>query len=200
MLSHRQRTAAQTMDQAMTPTADRPASSFRNEAVLALFLIALGVFARTTPHIWNFMPVAATALFAGRTFGNRGLALLVPLAAMLLGDIILGFDKWQLEIVVYAAMLLPAVAGIVSRRWAGAGVVIATMLACSLTFFFASNLAVWAVSGLYPHTFDGLVECFIAAVPFLEKTVFGDLLWTGVLFGGAWLVGRLPFASGSRHA
>src|SRR5437588_11039908 len=100
------------MDQAMTPTADRTASSFRNEAVLALFLIALDVFARTTPHIWNFMPVAATALFAGRTFNSRGLALLVPLAAMLFSDIIIGFDSLRMVIVIYGCMLLPAVVGI----------------------------------------------------------------------------------------
>jgi hypothetical protein len=187
------------MDQTMTPTADRPAPSFRNEAVLALFLIALDVFARTTPHIWNFMPVAATALFAGRTFGSRGLALLVPLAAMLLSDAIIGFDSLRMEIVVYACMLLPALVGIASRRVGGAAVVIAAMLSCSLFFFIATNLAVWAFGNLYPHTVTGLIECFIAAIPFLEKTVFGDLLWTGVLFGGAWLVASL-YGAGSRRA
>jgi len=183
----------------MKTNAARPASSLRNEALLALFLIALDVFARTTPHIWNFMPVAATALFAGRTFGNRSLALLVPLVAMLLADLVIGFDKWQLELVIYAAMLLPAVVGIASRRWSGPGVVVASMLVCSLTFFAASNLAVWAFVGIYPHTLTGLTECFIAAIPFLEKTMFGDLLWTAVLFGGAWLVGWLPNAARSRN-
>jgi hypothetical protein len=37
-----------------------------------------------------------------------------------------------------------------------------------------------------------LVQCYIAALPFLEKTMLGDLFWTGVLFGGAWLVMRTP--------
>jgi hypothetical protein len=69
------------------------------------------------------------------------------------------------------------------------------MLSCSLFFFAATNLAVWAFSGLYPHTLAGLTACFVAAIPFLEKTVFGDLLWTGLLFGGAWLVQRAPALS-----
>jgi hypothetical protein len=172
----------------------------RSELLLTLFLVALGVAARTTPHIWNFMPVAATALFAGRTFNSRGLALLVPLAAMLFGDLIIGFDALPLEIVVYGSMLLPGVVGIASRRLNGAAVVVAAMLSCSLFFFAATNLAVWAFSGLYPHSLAGLTVCFVAAIPFLEKTVFGDLMWTAVLFGGAWLVGRLPAASGSRNA
>jgi hypothetical protein len=181
----------------MTPTADR---TFRTELVLALFLIGLGVAGRTMPHVWNFSPVAAAALFAGRTFDSRGLAFIVPLAAMLIGDVILGFDQWQLEIVVYAAMLLPTAVGIMSRHWRGAGAVIATMLACSLTFFVASNVAVWAFTGIYAHDLNGLTECFFAAIPFLEKTVFGDLLWTAVLFGGAWLTRFLPAASRPHRA
>jgi hypothetical protein len=185
----------------MTPIADATrAPSYRSELVLALFLIALDVFARTTPHIWNFMPVAATALFAGRTFGSRGLALLVPLAAMVLSDAIIGFDSLRMEVIIYGCMLLPAVVGIASRRIGGPAVVVAAMLSCSLFFFAATNFAVWAFGSLYPHTLAGLAECFVAAIPFLEKTVFGDLLWTAVLFGGAWLVGWLPMASRSRNA
>jgi hypothetical protein len=176
----------------MTPIAERLPAAFRSELALSLFLVALDVVARTTPHIWNFMPVAATALFAGRTFSNRGLALLVPLAAMLLGDLIIGFDSLRMEIVIYASMLLPVVVGIVSRRLSGVAVVVAAMLSCSLFFFVATNFAVWAFGTMYPHTLGGLSQCFVAALPFLEKTVFGDLLWTAVLFGGAWLVQRAP--------
>lgn len=181
----------------MTDTANR---TFRNELLLALFLIALGVAGRTLPHLWNLSPVAAAALFAGRTFHTRVLAFAVPVAAMLLGDLILGFDKLPLEIVVYASMLLPVAAGIATRRWRGAAVVTATMLSCSLIFFVASNFAVWAFTGIYQRTLEGLTACFIAAIPFLEKTVVGDLIWTAVLFGGAWLLRTRQSAMPGRTA
>jgi hypothetical protein len=45
---------------------------------------------------------------------------------------------------------------------------------------------------MYPLTGAGLSQCYVAALPFLEKTMLGDLVWTGVLFGGAWLVHRGP--------
>jgi hypothetical protein len=45
---------------------------------------------------------------------------------------------------------------------------------------------------MYPMTFEGLAQCYLAAVPFLDKTVMGDLFWTAVLFGGAWLVQHGP--------
>jgi hypothetical protein len=70
--------------------------------------------------------------------------------------------------------------------------VVVTMISCSLAFFALSNFAVWAFSGMYPLTAQGLAECYIVALPFLDKTVMGDLFWTGVLFGGAWLVQHGP--------
>ena len=64
-----------------------------------------------------------------------------------------------------------------------------------MLFFLLSNGAVWAFSGMYSLTWQGLVQRYVAALPFLEKTVLGDLFWTAVLFGGAWLVQHLPTLS-----
>ena len=36
---------------------------------------------------------------------------------------------------------------------------------------------------MYPHTLDGLVSCYVAALPFLRNTFAGDLMWTAGLFG-----------------
>ncbi|MGC1824356.1 MAG: DUF6580 family putative transport protein, partial [Pseudolabrys sp.] len=69
------------------------------------------------------------------------------------------------------------------------------MVSCSLIFFVTTNFAVWAFSGIYPRTFEGLTQCYIAALPFLDKSVLGDLFWTAVLFGGAWLAQRVPALS-----
>ena len=48
---------------------------------------------------------------------------------------------------------------------------------------------------MYPLTWQGLTQCYVAALPFLDKTVLGDLFWTAVLFGGAWLVQHMPSLS-----
>jgi len=45
---------------------------------------------------------------------------------------------------------------------------------------------------MYPLNVQGLAQCYAAALPFLDKTVLGDLIWTAVLFGGAWLVQCAP--------
>ena len=156
-----------------------------NELALAMGLVGLDVIARLAPHAPNFTPVAASALFAGAVLRSRTLALAVPLAAMLASDLILGGYDWRVMGVVYAALALPALLG----RWGrarGAIVLVPLAVSSSLFFFATTNLAVWAFSGMYTHDFAGLVHCYVAALPFLQNTVIGDLFWTTLLFGAWW--------------
>jgi hypothetical protein len=162
------------------------------DLTLVAFLVGLDVTARLLPHAPGVLPVAASGLFAARVLRRPALAVIVPLAAMALSELGLGGDDWRVSLVVYAGIALPALAGMVSRRWRGALPVVATMVSCSLIFFATSNMAVWAFSDMYPLNLQGLTACYVAALPFLEKTMLGDLAWTGVLFGGAWLVQHGP--------
>ena len=165
------------------------------DLLLVAFLIGFDVAARLLPHAAGVWPFAASALFAGRMLRIPGLAVIVPLAAVLLSNVALAGDEWRITLVVCAAITVPAFAGMLIRRWPGAAPVIAAVLSCSLIFFVATNFAVWAFSGMYPLTWQGLTQCFIAALPFLDKTVLGDLFWTAVLFGGAWLMQHVPSLS-----
>jgi len=167
-------------------------TDLRMDLALVAFLIALDVAARLLPHAPGFLPVAASGLFAARMLRMPILAVIVPVVAMALTGPALGADDWRISMIVYAAIAVPALLGMVSRRWHGALPVVGTMLVSSLVFFALSNAAVWAFSGMYPLTMAGLTQCYVAALPFLDKTVMGDLIWTGVLFGGAWLVQHGP--------
>jgi hypothetical protein len=158
------------------------------DLALVAFLVGLDVVARIAPHHPGFLPVAASALFAGRMLRIPALAPLVPVAAMTLSALALGADDWRISLIVTAAISLPAFVGIVSRRWPGIAATAAVMVPCSLAFFVLSNFAVWAFSGMYSLDVAGLTQCYVAALPFLQNTVAGDLFWTAVLFGGAWMI------------
>lgn len=165
------------------------------DLALVIFLVALDVVARLLPHAPGFLPVAASGLFAARMLRFPVLAIAVPVLGMILSDVALPGEDWRIQAVGFAAIAIPAIAGMATRRWRGVVPVVATMIPCSILFFLLSNGAVWAFSGMYPLTWQGLVQCYIVALPFLEKTVLGDLFWTAVLFGGAWLVQRVPTLS-----
>jgi hypothetical protein len=150
-------------------------------------LVGLDILARLAPHAPNFTPVAASALFAGVLLRSRALALLVPVLAMVLSDLAIGGDDWRISGVIYAALMLPAAFGIWARRFKTPLALAPLVLASSCTFFITTNFAVWAFSGMYAPTLEGLALCYIAALPFFQHTVLGDMVWTAALFGGFWL-------------
>ena len=49
----------------------------------------------------------------------------------------------------------------------------------SLIFFVITNFAVWLVWDFYPKTFDGLILCYAAGLPFLRNTLMSTILYTG---------------------
>jgi len=173
-----------------SPNRSRAPAVLPTELLLVASLVGLDVIARLMPHAPNFTPVAATALFAGSVLRGRALALIVPFAAMLLSDALIGFYDWRVMAVVYISSSLPAAVGLLTRRLRSPLLFVPIILSCSVTFFATTNFAVWAFSGMYAPDVDGLIACYIAALPFLQNTVAGDLLWAVILFGGAWLVSR----------
>jgi hypothetical protein len=166
------------------------------DLLLVVFLIAFDVVARLLPHVPGFWPFAASALFAGRMVRTPALAFIVPLAALALSNTMLPGDDWRIIAMVYAAVALPALLGMMTKNARVLLAVPAASIASSLIFFALTNFAVWAFGSLYPMTWDGLVQCYLAALPFLDKTVIGDLFWNAVLFGGAALVAYAPRLSG----
>jgi hypothetical protein len=156
--------------------------------MLPLLLVLLGVVCRVTPHPWNFVPVGAIALFAGATFANRRAAILLPLVMLFAGDTALEWFTGQgyhsLMPVVYATYALIAMLGWLLRERRDSPLAIAGgATAGAILFFVTTNFAVWAMGDLYPHTFAGLVTCFVAAVPFFERTLMSDLLFSAIFFG-----------------
>jgi hypothetical protein len=157
------------------------------------FLALLGIVAaaaalRLLPHWPNFTPIAAMALFGGAHFARRGTAFAVPLAAMLLSDLLLGLHA-SLPFV-YAAFAAIVGLGLLLRTRRTVAGVGAAALAASLLFFVVTNLGAWAVGGLYPHSAAGLAQAFTAALPFYAPTLAGDAFYTALLFGGFALAQR----------
>lgn len=157
------------------------------DLALVAFLIGFDVVARVLPHVPGVWPVAASALFAGRMLRWPWLALIVPVGAVALSSLVLPGDHWVVLATVAVALWVPALLGMLARRWSGVAPTAAAMIVSSLVFFATTNFAVWAFDGLYPATLQGLVQCYVAALPFLDRSVFGDLAWAAAFFGGAWI-------------
>ena len=165
-------------------------------------LILLAALSRLLPHPPNFSPVEAIALFGGAFFASRALALLVPLVAMFASDLALGLLHGGLYAgwfgsagfwLVYLCIAASVVLGFGLRGRAGAGRVLAYCLAGSVLFFLVTNFGAWLASPLYPRTGAGLMQAYVAGIPFFQWTVLGTIAYAALLFGGFGLLrARLP--------
>ena len=158
-------------------------------AIVSAILVAAAL--RLVPHPPNFTPIAAMALFGGAYLGRHVLAFVAPLAGLLLSDLVIGFHGSM--IYVYASVALIVLIGWAVRSRVTPIRVGLGAIAGSLLFFAITNLGVWLSSGMYPPTAAGLAACYVAAIPFFQNTLAGDLFFTALLFGGfALLEMRLP--------
>lgn len=150
---------------------------------LITIILALGAY-RLFPHPFNVTPVMAMGLFAGTYFNKKWLGFVIPLTSMLLADIVLGFHNTMLF--VYGAILVAVSIGFLLRKSVSPLKVIGASVAGSVCFFVITNFGVWAVNDYYPRTWEGLMTCYTMAIPFFQRTLFGDLFFNGVLFISYW--------------
>tara|TARA_B100000315_G_C14489527_1_gene546895 strand:- start:154 stop:669 length:516 start_codon:yes stop_codon:yes gene_type:complete len=158
-----------------------------NKLIIPLIII-LAAITRLIPHPPNFTPIIAMGIFGSAYIQNRSLAVLIPISAMFLSDLFLGFHAtiyW-----VYGSLLLVSILGMILVNKVNIGKCVAAALSGSFLFFIITNFGVWLSSGYYSNNLDGLLTCYTLALPFLGNTLIGTLFYTIVMFAGYELVQR----------
>ncbi len=167
-----------------------------NKRLLVLSgLILVAAFSRLIPHPYNFAPIGAMSLFGAAYFTNKKLSFILPLLAMFLSDLVINnvlyasyYQSFTIFtpgfLWVYGAIAAIVIAGIFIFKKVSVSRVFVGSLSASILFFVISNFGVWLSDPDYPLTLSGLVLCYEMAIPFFQNTLFGDLVYSGVLFGG----------------
>lgn len=148
---------------------------------IILILVFAGAFSRLIPHPPNLTALSALALFSGIYIADKRVSYLLVLAAMFISDLFLGFHA--LTPVVYGCLLLTLWMGNRYGRSATFYRLPGLIFSASMIFFCVTNFSVWALGGLYQRTLEGLVQCFIAAIPFYHNQLLGDIFYCTLLFG-----------------
>ena len=148
--------------------------------ILAILFVIIGVGFRFVPHFPNFSPIAAIALFGG-VYLPRKIALILPLAVLMISDLFIGTYEILLMASVYLSFLLCVLIGFWLKKHKK--MVLGGAILGSISFFVITNFAVWAFTPWYVKTIPGLIQCFTMALPFFRGTLLGDLFYTTVIFG-----------------
>jgi hypothetical protein len=159
-------------------------------------ILLLGVMAglcRIFPHALNFAPSFAMTVFAAAYAKNMKQAFLVGFFSLFIGDLILNnfvhtnlsfSELWTACLVNYAIIgLVVVVSKKIFSEIKFANILLAGISA-SILFFLVSNLAAFfQMPQFYTRDLSGLMNCYVSAIPFFRNTFFGDMIFTGVLFG-----------------
>lgn len=167
--------------------------------MLAVLMIFGGVILRLAPHVPNFAPITATALFGG-AYLNKRFAIFVPLIAIAISDYLLlyfnpygnpMFDFSKIHpltamfhsttLYVWGSFIISGLIGIWLRTRKKPQYIIGATFAASLQFFLITNFGVWA-GGMYSRGLDGLLQSYIMGLPFFKWTILGDFFYTGAFF------------------
>ncbi len=174
-------------------------------AVLASIIVA-GALMRLIPHWPNFTPIAAMALFGGAYIGKKALAFIIPLAAMFLSDLVLGFHADMLA--VYIAFTATVLIGFAISKKVSFGSVVLGSLSASVLFFLITNFSAWLSIPFYTKDFAGLITAYTAGLAFFNNgsmgisfflnDVVGTLFFSGVFFGAfSFVKQRFPSLAGA---
>jgi hypothetical protein len=154
---------------------------------MVLIMIFAGAMMRLIPHWPNFTPIAAIALFGGTFLKRKDLAFLVPVVAMLLSDLVIGFHSTMFT--VYLSFIAIVGIGLILQSKLTVVNTLTASLAASVLFYLVTNFGSWT-SGLMPYPMNaaGLMQSYIAGLPFFFNGILGDLFYNSVLFGALYLI------------
>lgn len=133
------------------------------------FILVL-VFSRLVPHPPNFTPIIAAAIFGPIFFKEKTLGLAIPILAMFISDLVLGFHIYQFVIyvtLISISLLIPKNVKLLP--------IVSYGVLSSLWFFFTTNFAVWIAWDYYPKNLEGFLLCFTLAIPFFTNTLLSTI-------------------------
>ena len=147
----------------------------KNNIYLALSLVALLALSRLIPHPPNFTPILGMAVFSGAIINKRFFAYLVPLLAMLLSDLYLGFHA-SMPIIYFSLAICVLIGTFIEARVTTLNSLLSISLGV-LAFFLITNFMVWYGSGMYEFSISGLMTCYFMGLPFVQNTFISSILY-----------------------
>ena len=151
-----------------------------NKLIIAAIII-FAAFTRLIPHPSNFTPIIAMGLFGGAYLKDHRLVFLIPLIAMIIADVFLGFHGMMIW--VYGSLIIISMMGILLKNRTSLVNCSAATLGGSLLFFLMTNFGVWFMGG-YEKSISGLTTCYIMAIPFFQNTLMSAVIYGALMFGG----------------
>ena len=180
------------------------------QTVLVALIVIFITFSRVIPHIYNFTPMIALAIFSSLHFKNRNLAYILPILSLWISDFILNnyFYNNSKEIIwlyegYYWQYLSYVVIILLSSNFYNTIInfrnVLILGVSSSFIFFIITNFGFWLTSSLYTNDLSGLINCYVLAIPFYKGTILGTLFFTPLFIVSYYLLQKKIYLFKCEH-
>ncbi|MBT7542923.1 MAG: hypothetical protein HN613_02570 [Gammaproteobacteria bacterium] len=180
------------------------------QTVLVSLIVIFITFSRVIPHIYNFTPMIALAIFGSLHFKNRNLAYILPILSLWVSDFILNnyFYNDSKEIIwfyegYYWQYLSYVVIILLSSNFYNTIInfrnVLILGVSSSFIFFIITNFGFWLTSSLYTNDLSGLINCYVLAIPFYKGTIMGTLFFTPLFIVSYYLLQKKIYLFKCEH-
>lgn len=176
--------------------------------MLAYALVLLAIAVRLFSGLgyvgtMGFVPLGASLLFFGSRLSPKHF--LVPLVLLILTDTYLTTQRYGMAVnwdqgLDWAWYMGAFFIGSLLKDRVKPLYVGGAALASALSFYVVSNFGVWLAGMLYPRTLAGLSACYVAAIPFFERGLASDMLFSAVFFSLPVLYSRLIHSESTTKA
>ena len=139
----------------------------------------------------NFTALGAIAIF-GSNYLKGSMRFVIPFVILWLSDLVLNnviysqyYESFQFfgSPWVYSAFLLAILIGIAMMRKPSWSNLFFTAIGTGVVFYLVTNFAVWmSPSSPYLKNAAGLLDCYLAALPFFRNTLLGNVFYSFLLF------------------
>ena len=141
--------------------------------------MSVGIFlalaaSRFIPHPPNFTSLIALSFYIPLVFGVKFIPILI--FCFIVSDIFIGFHSttfftWGSVLII--GLVTKFFKNNIFLRLIG-------VVSASLIFFIFTNFGVW-VLGSYGYSYEGLITCYIAAIPFYTNTLLSTLVYSAII-------------------
>ena len=129
------------------------------------------IISRLLPHPPNFTSTIAVAFYLPALFGAK--FIIVALSAFIISDLVLGLHN--LVFFTWGSLFLIAYYAKYFKKFYFR--ILGVSLSC-IIFFLVSNFGVWTSSDLYTKNLEGLITCYTMAIPFLQSSLIGTIIFS----------------------
>ncbi len=159
---------------------DKKTADIRSWVILTGFFLILLILSRLLVEVPNFTPTISLIIFTSLFIRNNYAMILIVVCSQLISDYFLGF--YHSMFFVYISYILIGVYSLYFLKKINYLQIMLASISAPIFFYIVTNFGVWFTMDLYLPTSQGLINSYIAGIPFLKSSILSTIIYSSTIY------------------